>query len=1009
MGSDHLIVSEYGESVSELLTLDVECSVYEANALLPGVLPEVTLAPTMEPTAPTAAPTHGPTDTQCVDGDHDCDSTSTYCAISTYASSGYFCLCLDGFENVVEENSVHTSATSCAPIRDSEKPAAAAAAASTAAAAAEPMDDDVAMMMVAAEQEAYYGGGALPSSTDAGIESLSYSGIDGSAGGSFADSTDYYGADSASTVLPTMPPTPLPCEGGDHDCDTMTTYCAASAYATDSYFCLCLEGFMRKIVDGMRSNNECVVDPTVPVPTPGPAPIAPSAPVPAPALDASAGSVNEDGSITLPTSTDGSTATVSADGMTTTAVDSSGDVTTTTINQDGSTATELTAVAVPNEHGGGTTAVSSDGSSVSIAGDGTVVDAVVENGEVVVSATTTPRGTIMTSPTTVNGDGSTTAATPDGGSVTVSSDGTTITTADPQGTVEGVTAINNDGTTITEEVGLVTKLDDGSTTAATANGGTVTVSDDGSTVTTTDAAGTIESVTMRNDDGTTTTDITAVDGSSLEYLTSESGRPVSVSEKVPPPMFSVTSDITLTGFTEDTFTMLHQQSFVRVLSHLLTIDADRIELVSIRKSTFAEPPPQSEGAAEKLYLHPSNVPLFKETHPQHETQAPSSAPMPEGNHEVQSFGADSRDGSSRELPPAELPSLYPGTGVGAGRHLMRSIIYMPGSKNEYSPNDGHVYAQKGIEIVYRISCPGEESSKAVSDDINEIAASPNLFSASLQAGFEEDRTTVPEGFSVTAWWQGTDSEGDAVGIVSSDGHPTHAPTQVICLDGNHDCDTTSTYCASTEMHEKGFFCLCLEGFVSLTVDGVHSHTQCVAGSNNAGADNLAEAIVASGELGVPSLSPTFAPTQTHCTDGDRDCDTDTTYCAASAYATAGYFCLCLEGYVRKVIDDVHDPTACILGVADAGTAVMGELKARAETVEEGNEESDTVAVAGMITGVVVVVALAVAVFVGTMRLKRTAALMKLEEEGEPRRATVGAAGDAAAALPSLPGASSEIL
>jgi hypothetical protein len=47
--------------------------------------------------------------TPCSDGAHDCDTSSTFCAATTDHDSGFFCLCLEGFERL--EGGGHTECT----------------------------------------------------------------------------------------------------------------------------------------------------------------------------------------------------------------------------------------------------------------------------------------------------------------------------------------------------------------------------------------------------------------------------------------------------------------------------------------------------------------------------------------------------------------------------------------------------------------------------------------------------------------------------------------------------------------------------------------------------------------------------------------------------------------------------------------------------------------------------------------------------------------------------------
>jgi hypothetical protein len=949
---------------------------------------------------------------------------------------------LEGFENVIADNGLHTSSTSCTPIADDTETKAAVAATAEAATAVEleaeeeappslqatatADDDDVATVLAAAAQGAYYGGVVAVASSDSGgdVDGDDTGGDGGDGGGSYGSLTgdglgsaglvEYDGGTSADddellslveggaqsgADLPTRSPTQLPCVGGDHDCDTTSTYCAGSAYASASYFCLCLDGYMRKIENGMRSNNQCVVDPTVPAPTLAPALSAPaSAPAPAPApatvLDASAGSVNDDGSVTLPTSMDGGTSTVSADGMVTTKVDGVGDVSVTTIRDDGSTVTEMTANPVPNAEGG-TTATSTDGSSVSVAGDGTVVATVMDanTGEVVVSATTTPDGTVstnynMTGPTTVNDDGSTTASTPGGGLVTVSAGGDSVTTTDADGDVSAVTTINGDGTTATEVITPATENSDGGTSAANGLGEMVTVSQDGATVTTTDSQGKVATETSRNEDGSATTDISAVDGSTLEFEAAADGSPLSAKELLPPDEFSVTAAITLTGFTLETFSSLHQQTFARVLSELLRVDEGSVALTSVTKSEYAEPPPPSEGAAPTVYLLPANAPLFVETRTSVPSAAPLAAAAAAAAAAVEGPEATVVGDSSMLSPPADPPEyspVHPLSGLGrrlGGRDTRRLTMYTPGGTNEYSPNDAQVYPQTGVEIIYTITCADEAGSKFVKDAINEIASNPTAFEARLSSGFRGAETTVPDGFSVTAWWIGHDAAGDPIGdvvVTHSVGKPTHMPTQLPCPEGSHECDTKSTYCASTSLAgDSSYFCLCLEGFKRIPGDAVR--VQCmpddVSPSITEGGADLAGAVAAAAtaDPAAPTMLPTFAPTQSHCTDGDHDCDLTTTYCASSTYAAAGYFCLCLEGLVRVVNEAGHDPTSCMPSTASESAPAVGELKAGVETfgMEAGRESargaSDwSLASVGVIAGAAIGIALAVAMVVGRSR------------------------------------------
>jgi len=218
---------------------------------------EPTQHPTTEPTStPTATPTEMPTQHACDSGENQCDTMSTYCALS---GSGYTCACLEGFTSpaaaasatTLSWNAASTCGMECGTPRELN------------AITMEecPIDEGAGLADCDSCSLAYgdlcNAGGEC--ATDAGLSNCGtfavYRITAGQSPQTTCDSTLSPTAmpTYSPTFTPTEEPTPLPsnvptnmptlapCDGGTHDCDLLTTYCAPDGY---SFACLCMEGYV---------------------------------------------------------------------------------------------------------------------------------------------------------------------------------------------------------------------------------------------------------------------------------------------------------------------------------------------------------------------------------------------------------------------------------------------------------------------------------------------------------------------------------------------------------------------------------------------------------------------------------------------------------------------------------------------------------------------------------------------------------------------------------------------
>eukprot|EP00935_MAST-01C_sp_MAST-1C-sp1_P002135 g2135.t1 len=117
------------------------------------------------------------------------------------------------------------------------------------------------------------------------------------------------------------------------------------------------------------------------------------------------------------------------------------------------------------------------------------------------------------------------------------------------------------------------------------------------------------------------------------------------------------------------------------------------------------------------------------------------------------------------------------------------------------------------------------------------------------------------------------------------GHPTPATTyieevveEVLCADGTHGCDTSSTRCIAVATDEVAegvsIKCQCLVGFITDPT----SVNSCLATTH-------------------PTSTPTLHPTQLPCADGNHHCDTVVSVCQHDESHQPAQWCECLDGYV----------------------------------------------------------------------------------------------------------------
>jgi hypothetical protein len=114
-------------------------------------------------------------------------------------------------------------------------------------------------------------------------------------------------------------------------------------------------------------------------------------------------------------------------------------------------------------------------------------------------------------------------------------------------------------------------------------------------------------------------------------------------------------------------------------------------------------------------------------------------------------------------------------------------------------------------------------------------------------------------------------------------HPTHIPsaqpTFATCADGNHGCDTTSTFCTATVVAGNVILsCQCLDGFIP----DPHSAVACMT-------------------TVTPTSAPTHMPTLDVCTDNSYGCDHLTTICVLDPSPK----CQCKEGFITDPSSDKH--------------------------------------------------------------------------------------------------------
>lgn len=152
----------------------------------------LTAAPTEAPTtfAPTATPSFAPTRHHCTGGTHDCDVTTTYCAVA-FGINAYTCECLNGYIRVNATSCVATQSPTPSPTRMPT---------------------------------------ALPTSTPTLTPTLSPT----------------WPPTLEPTAAPTIAPTRHFCTGGTSACDLTTTNCVPALPAgSNAYSCECLSGHIR--------------------------------------------------------------------------------------------------------------------------------------------------------------------------------------------------------------------------------------------------------------------------------------------------------------------------------------------------------------------------------------------------------------------------------------------------------------------------------------------------------------------------------------------------------------------------------------------------------------------------------------------------------------------------------------------------------------------------------------------------------------------------------------------
>jgi hypothetical protein len=226
--------------------------------------PTPTTSPTLIPTMPTVAPTHQPTESPCADGAHDCDITSTQCVTSgtdENDENGYSCACLEGFVSGSNELScVATPAPTTAPTDTptvTEAPTSTPTLAPTHLPTEHPCEDN------SHNCDRY----TTQCETDGGGHDYVCACIEGFVENpedefgcvvtpSPTEAPTLYAVTDAPTDQPTLTPTDIPtstpthlptmhaCEDGSHDCDCTTQLCIIDAPGSDSWGCVCREGYV---------------------------------------------------------------------------------------------------------------------------------------------------------------------------------------------------------------------------------------------------------------------------------------------------------------------------------------------------------------------------------------------------------------------------------------------------------------------------------------------------------------------------------------------------------------------------------------------------------------------------------------------------------------------------------------------------------------------------------------------------------------------------------------------